>query len=1014
MGNFIRQSIHKIKHKGENNMKFKSLTASIICAAMMASSVSFAETISTETIESPAISELPAETNSESIYAEFPMSIDKTIEKDMGMSLHLQYEKDMTDIDEVAVTIVDFDSKDIIFDESLTEDNDYICLSSVENDKTYLVEVSETTDGVSETYAGMIKTKYVPTDFPVNMTLGNKCIENNQGETFSHILMKKVGDNPSCNHEEDEECNENCSIASKITKIMPEELNTFYSTLDSNCFYELQVKAYKGERDTRYAGYISTYPGGEDMGIFTRGFSFSKISNETNMETALMNISNEFATYSTNSTRAKDLDSYGDFADAFEYVRYIDMLYEPLNDFGNRIIKWIVPEYGSYIIETVGNVDTLIYMFNGDSNGDPINSPSIERDGGAGENVRIELQSLAGEVFYFVTEVESGDRGNCAFRIKRVDDDGDSIDPDGISGYESDVKAMYGAGTFSNALNPNCEIAYDGDTDIFVYDANTGEGWMEFINPETTLKVKVSSVVTEGDYFDDTWQETTFTVNQNTVQYLSVHDFSSDVYYIDVRQSSVRAQTNSGYLTPVSYDYGFNFYDAKHKDSLEGASNATNGDNYPIYAHDITSELPNYECNNQLTIHKGDSDWFKFTTGPQGGDLEIKIYETEPSPDNQNIIDEENETTSDATYEYTYTAYIYEDVVTNEGSTSWSSSGDIANIELVENGERTYCKATVDDMLPNNTYYIRIRYNRSSQYSSYHTYDLSINVSSPSAVLNGNVTLSHTVGTALTDLSAFYNTVMESLTCYDGSTAIDDTIALNDVTLYYNNAELTADVVNSLSAGPYPIVVKYKGIEATGGTVTLNVTTGTSNRIILNNITRVEAIEVEWDWAAAAKMAADNKLIREGKSASTKVIQEAIIAVNSEDLMSRATIDKTVSAAKFFYNDGASTNGYSFVSNNINVDTAENELYNHITAGKAVIMLLTSTNDPTDMSLARYVVLCGIDIVNHQYGIIDPFDDYIDPQTGSNINWYDQSIFYNGGYAGNSDLRFTGKIIEFL
>ena len=57
------------------------------------------------------------------------------------------------------------------------------------------------------------------------------------------------------------------------------------------------------------------------------------------------------------------------------------------------------------------------------------------------------------------------------------------------------------------------------------------------------------------------------------------------------------------------------------------------------------------------------------------------------------------------------------------------------------------------------------------------------------------------------------------------------------------------------------------------------------------------------------------------------------------------------------------------------------------------------------MSLARYLVLFGVDKTNHRMKVMDPI-------SGGNAAWIDSSILFDGGYDGDSSLRFTGRIIE--
>ena len=107
--------------------------------------------------------------------------------------------------------------------------------------------------------------------------------------------MKKVGVNAACNHDEDEECTDDCLTASVISYISPEELNTFYSELDTDSYYELQVETSLDGCSNRCRGFISTYPGGENLGIFTQ--------EKKSLEKALKQLETELDEYKNNTSK---------------------------------------------------------------------------------------------------------------------------------------------------------------------------------------------------------------------------------------------------------------------------------------------------------------------------------------------------------------------------------------------------------------------------------------------------------------------------------------------------------------------------------------------------------------------------------------------------------------------------------------------------------------------------------------------------------------------------------------
>ena len=249
---------------------------------------------------------------------------------------------------------------------------------------------------------------------------------------------------------------------------------------------------------------------------------------------------------------------------------------------------------------------------------------------------------------------------------------------------------------------------------------------------------------------------------------------------------------------------------------------------------------------------------------------------------------------------------------------------------------------------------------------------------------------------------------MESMSCTFEGVEVADNVAVNDVSLYYEGELLTAEIVNSLTPGSYTIVPKYYDITATGGTVTLTVAAApTGTQISISTVTNEYVANSVWDWAACAKMAADIRLVREGASASTKSIGQAVIAIKgAANRMTRANVAEAAQAADYFYTDGVATEPtYNFIDSTISMSNAESYLLSELQNGHAVILTLTSATNPTAYENARYVLLTGINTGTHTYSIYDPTK-----QTTTDVS---QSVLFNGGYDSNSDLRFTGIIIEF-
>ena len=277
----------------------------------------------------------------------------------------------------------------------------------------------------------------------------------------------------------------------------------------------------------------------------------------------------------------------------------------------------------------------------------------------------------------------------------------------------------------------------------------------------------------------------------------------------------------------------------------------------------------------------------------------------------------------------------------------------------------------------------------------------------PTATLSNNVILTHTIGDSITSTDTLIDELMNSLTCYINGVAVSDEIASADVKLYYNDSELTPAMINVMAAGTYPLVAKYQDVVVTGGTINLEVSAAQSedNIIMLDNLPLESVTNASWDWAATARILANTRLLREGTQQTTYTVQQAIMAVKTGGYTTRGTIEEVVKAANYFYS-GGSQDTYNFINDTISVSTAENTLANALQSGQTVIMQLTSISNPTDVGSMRYIILCGINLTTHEYIVFDPVLN----QTIT----VSQDTIHTGGYNGNSDLKFTGQVIEFM
>ncbi len=967
-----------------NKLFRKSISVILGAALTVTSSVcAFAQDIETMDVSSDNWDSTYVDSTSSKLYEDFPMMINKTIGKDMAMSIEMRYLKNLSEDDNAEVAITDLSDGSVIERYQLTESEKFVIWDDVKNGGQFAVTLTENISGTENEYNGFIKTMYINEDFPVDITLGDRVYNNSKDVEYAYVAMKKVGDEPVCNHAEDEECGENCGTASTLTFLNEDELNTFYSALDSDCYYELQFDGIENGYTTHYQGFISTYPGGEDLGVFMPGYTFeTSVPDDFAMQEAGIDLANE---YEINRASETISSSGFDFVNnVHQYVKYENILMGNLDTDSNYVVEWVVPEEGKYTIETVGNLDTKMYEFTVNSSGNINSTGYVFRSGGTNGNVSRNISILAGQKRYFVINLERGNGGLCAFRIVRKD----YSTGDGISGYRDEVQANCDNGIFSEAKNPNCKIQYNGDVNIFGYNVTKGTGTLGFRNITTPISLVAYTVSSRVDGIDRMWKEFSITMYEtdNENENFRERDFSAGRYYIDICQLDIPAVGSENYFDSVGSNcgYEFNFYDPALKDDLDIAADATYGDS-PVSPVQITVPY----TNNTRTIHKGDSDWFTFTTNNQGGDLTAVVKKT------RNHIQ--------------YTISLYEDVeIDTTTPPSWYVPDNIGTVT-----EGNDCMIlTYSNLLANHTYYIEVDKPDSLTYSSARPYEISVEIATaqPSAVLSGNVALTHTAGNTVSDLGAMKNAVMEKLTCKIGDAVVDSSTAAADVELYLNNEVLTAATVNSLSAGQYTIVPKYSGVAATGGTVTLTVSEpDTPSDIIEIDLPVSTVDEIELDWLHCARAMANYKLSKEGKAQAALADDEVLTALALDPLEHvRVKYTYTAAATSLFYTNGESQSSTALgKGTNKNLFT-ETSLYNKLANNGIAIINLADSTDKTNVDSMHYIIICGINRTTRQIKVYDCWqgDEAL-------LTWVDYDSVFNGGFdEGNANIKFYAGIYE--
>jgi len=759
------------------------------------------------------------------LYSDFPVIIDKLLGQDMELTLHFKYLKNITGNDSVGFILRDMADNTVITEQVLKEGESSLLVKNVENNRNLHLVISENLNGYTNTYNGYITTKFVPTDFPVDIKIGDTLLDNNAGEEFVNVLVKKVGEMPVCNHDDESECDESCGVSGIIERYTAEEMATsFYSSLDENSIYEMQVQM-RGQLDnSKYRAFVSTFPNGETLGIFTPGYTFSLENPNVLNADELILIPGE-SSYELNS-QTPTRDDY-DFTDCIPYITYENLQTYNLTGSSEYIIKWVVPTTGDYTIETIGGVDPIIYEFTVNTQTNEISeNPRIRNSGGTGGNISYTVGLAAGVTKYFVWTLEQGSSGASAFRIKRYKNE------QSVPSYRDEVQQTVNQGDDSPIDNIEAFLEYGGDIHIYGYNVVSGVGYLVFDNVDYDLSVEISEKVGVDDGVDQLWTRTTLhileTPNNNTsapTKQIEQWNFSSGVNYIDIYQREYAYEENkdnSAYFDDPSCHYDFYFYAPNRKDSLDETTHGTYGD---TGAMPVNITLP--YVNETRTLHKGDSDWFEFTAGPN--DKAVRV--TLKSPNNSSMLYRVN-LQSDIMVESTVPPLYYES----------EELGEVLDRFYYED-ENNSCMSqilTYTGLTEDKKYYIEVEYDLT--YSSYHPYTIEVETypDIPSAILNGDTVITyhrHSGETAEELIEEF----MENITCYMGETEIADSVAASDIEVW---SVMHGNVMNTEYLRGYDgemtevyeheLEVRYKGVMATGGSVTLRVQNVETASAVLN------------------------------------------------------------------------------------------------------------------------------------------------------------------------------------
>ncbi len=726
----------------------------------------------------------------ESIYEDFPMQIDKQIDNDANLTLLFYYMKNIGENDSVSLTITDLQTETAVVSKSLSSGNTAVQFRNVPNNKTFSVTLLETLDNQTTQYDAAIETSYVPALFPSGIAIGNTTTPDVGAGNAPSIMVRRAGTPPAGATEEE-------LATYQVNVIEQNQFGSFYQNLLPNQIYTAQVPNENAGSYDNNIGFISTYPGGDALGIYTPAYSFYLVAVNT-----IPNTLNSNMYYSAISGAQIAALSDWNLDEAENYVGFGNEMVTLSTSNPYVIVKWTAPQIDpffdkvNFTVETAGNVDTVITMLDGNGN-----ATDVFNDGGIGGNVvahiGTELTFSGGQVRYFVLRRHSGSYGTFLFRIRRTNT-GVTVDDDDTNFYD-EAQTQIEAGNPSPAdVLLERSIDYEGDYDWFVIDSFPYKKYRVDV-PDSEIDIQItrysSDLTPNAAGYDTLWKEFDFVRGEVTT------DAHPDTL-IDYAAAYSEDRT---YFRVSAYNYGTKEKNSFYTYDME-LMTPYRKDEYDLTAedgNDTTGTATELDFTNttflgiDATIHLDDYDYYQFTTGADGGSFTAKLQQMGA--------------------EYFY------DVNIVESDYNYVAVGSLNTTTGLK-------VAAAANLQPYTTYYVEVcSQNPNSEYDAINPYYLALTNQTGtiySATLSEDITVSYETGSLTRN--ALLDQIMPKLTCKKANAIIPSEAARPDIKLeYYKSGmmktELTDANASTLEPGSYQIFVTYKDASASGAVISLTI-----------------------------------------------------------------------------------------------------------------------------------------------------------------------------------------------
>lgn len=892
------------------------------------------------------------------IFEEFPMRIDSRVDYYGKLNIMFEYLKELSDTDQATFSMADRDTGEIYYTADLAA-NSFVELSDVPMDRIFNVTLTENFDGAEAVYSRVIKTENKRAEMPLNVSLDSVGeTAGMQAHSLELVELNEADEETTV----DVDGNEVVVVGQRNTiSILPEELPAYYDSLSADRLYKVFAGAGENETSKTFEGFISTYDGGRDYGVFMPGFS----SYSEDGYAALENQVRPFAVNGSSEEPESGLTPGEVTRNALEY-NYMDdreiLISRESTGRDYFVVHFTCFENTPFQIETISNDDITVELWSMDKGASkPIYEYAMLGKPSVSEGYR----TLAGNEIYLVIFFDGFGDGRALFRIRATEYGDQTNSYYDLLKLESEAKP---ARQKNNVLVTEY-IDYLGDVDVYYVDNTTETGAF-------SMTAENKATVSNGEAMVmEVRRIATGLDGREFITRDSSHDIGTGV-----KKSYVFTfEAGTKYFIYFYSKYP-TFSTSKDDPYQFKISLPTMGDPYEPNDSVATATAWEDVTPTKVTLHKGDVDYFTFTTNHKLYALDAGLSKVNNIAYNMSLIQLVNGV---------------ETVLAEREN----NSTYLPTVELEPNS-RYYIKVDAEDL--GNVYAASLSYRPTITLDAY-----SIN-----AQLDSSVTLQGgdeaTAATIEGYLDQVVQQMMVTATVYRETQTLSSAKVRQNTKLYYSNGgtktELTADAINGLEEGEYSITAEVYGTAATGGTITLAVAGGSKPPV--GDIVELNTVQVEsvlnplWDWAACAKMTANSRLSREGSPLNvTNVVNAINSAFGTAYLQKRGTLQETAQMANYLY--CGDKNSYNFMESAVSIEGAENVFADALREGKAMIANLTST----DNTNSRYILVCGVNTTEHTFKIIDP--------TIGTAEWIPAEELYSG-YRGDSSLTFTGQVIEVL